>query len=61
MKRNLIILAILALIFSSCASRVKEPVFNFQGKMLHLVELNRRLNLLHLCLLKLPFLMVFIK
>ena len=40
MKKNLIIVAVLALIFSSCASRVKEPVFNFQGKMLQLVELN---------------------
>ncbi len=40
MKRNLIIVAMLALIFSSCVSRVKETVFNFQGKMLHLVELN---------------------
>lgn len=39
MKKNLVIVAVLALIFSSCASRVKEPVFNFQGKMLHLVEL----------------------
>ena len=40
MKKNLIIVAVLALIFSSCASRVKEPVFCFQGKMLQLVELN---------------------
>lgn len=40
MKRNLIIVAVLALILSSCASRVKEPVFSFQGKMLQLVELN---------------------
>lgn len=40
MKKNLVIVAVLALIFSSCASRVKEPVFNFQGKMLHLVEIN---------------------
>lgn len=40
MKKNLIIVAVLALIFSSCASRVKEPVFAFQGKNLHLVELN---------------------
>lgn len=40
MKKNLIIVAVLALIFASCASRVKEPVFTFQGKMLHLVELN---------------------
>lgn len=40
MKKNLIIVAVLALIFSSCASRVKEPVFSFQGKMLQLVELN---------------------
>ena len=40
MKRNLIIVAVLVLIFSSCASRVKEPVFCFQGKMLHLIELN---------------------
>ncbi len=40
MKKNLIIVAVLALIFASCASRVKEPVFSFQGKMLHLVELN---------------------
>ena len=40
MKKNLIIVAVLALIFSSCASRVKESVFNFQGKTLHLVELN---------------------
>ena len=40
MKKNLVIVAVLALIFSSCASRVKEPVFAFQGKNLHLVELN---------------------
>lgn len=40
MKKNLIFVALLALIFSSCATRVKEPVFNFQGKMLQLVELN---------------------
>ena len=40
MKKNLIIVAILALIFSSCASRVKESVFCLQGKMLSLVELN---------------------
>ena len=40
MKKNLVIVAILTLIFASCASRVKEPVFSFQGKMLHLVELN---------------------
>lgn len=40
MKKNLIIVAVLAFIFASCASRVKEPVFTFQGKMLHLVELN---------------------
>ncbi|MBO5345751.1 MAG: META domain-containing protein [Paludibacteraceae bacterium] len=40
MKKNLVIVAVLVLIFSSCASRVKEPVFNFQGKMLHLVEIN---------------------
>ncbi len=40
MKKNLIIVAVLALILSSCASRVKEPVFSFQGKMLQLVELN---------------------
>ena len=40
MKRNLIIVAVLVLIFSSCVSRVKEPVFCFQGKMLHLIELN---------------------
>ena len=40
MKKNLIIVAVLALIFSSCASRVKEPVFAFQGKNLYLVELN---------------------
>ena len=40
MKKNLVIVAILTLIFASCASRVKEPVFTFQGKMLHLVELN---------------------
>ena len=39
MKKNLIIVAVLALIFSSCVSRVKEPVFNFQGKMLQLVEI----------------------
>ena len=40
MKKNLIIVAVLAFIFASCASRVKEPVFTFQGKILHLVELN---------------------
>ncbi len=40
MKKNLVIVAILILIFASCASRVKEPVFTFQGKILHLIELN---------------------
>ena len=41
MKKNLIITAIFTLLLSSCAvKKVNEPVFNFAGKMLHLVELN---------------------
>lgn len=40
MKKNLVIVAVLALIFASCASRVKESVFAFQGKTLNLVEIN---------------------
>ena len=41
MKKNLILTAVFALLLSSCAlKKVNEPVFNFAGKMLHLVELN---------------------
>ena len=40
MKKSLIFAALLALIFLSCATRVKEPAFSFQGKTLHLIELN---------------------
>ena len=41
MKKNLIITAIFALLFSSCAVKKSNQVaFNFVGQTLHLVELN---------------------
>ena len=41
MKKNLIITAIFALLLSSCAvKKANQPVFNFEGQSLHLVELN---------------------
>jgi heat shock protein HslJ len=41
MKKNLIITAIFALLLSSCAvKKTNQPVFNFEGQSLHLVELN---------------------
>ena len=41
MKKNLIITAIFALLFSSCAvKKSNQSVFNFAGQTLHLVELN---------------------
>ena len=40
MKKNLFFITLFVLIFSSCATRVKEAEFNFQGKMLHLIEIN---------------------
>ena len=41
MKKNLIISALFALLLSACAvKKAQEPVFNFAGQTLHLVELN---------------------